>query len=422
MRDLLIRLIGVVAICGSAFGMAIAQSSSQDYPTPIVSNELSGTIKARDIGDARLTTYYFAFNGEQGDVFINLVTRNLTGDFDVFAASGLKPLTKIVVYADLSENETGRVIYLRKPERLLLRIQGRTPNDDPASFRLKFAGSFAALRPDDVPTAPDVPKVESQGAARVNSVGTLLPPPPKSVEPVVEKEKTEIEAEKTETVAEQKPAETDKTPAPEEKPERETKVIVTDPLASTPRAEFPPRRTTSSRPRAAARRTQPKVEAQVASSDDQKDKTSETKSSEEKPVDAKATDEVVANDDTPVEDKVVEKVTSATDEKVAEDKPADNISAAADEKSAAEKDAASPGFRTLTGKKRPSTLKKPVEPAPDPLASINLVIQFKDGNLIEKPMSEVFKFSVDKGILTVALKNGSTSRYKIVDVEKVTIQ
>lgn len=88
-----------------------------------------------------------------------------------------------------------------------------------------------------------------------------------------------------------------------------------------------------------------------------------------------------------------------------------------------EKKAATPTFRTLTGGKRSTPPKKTApEPEPDPLASINLVVQFKDGNLIERPMSEVLKFSVDKGVLTVALKDGSTKRYKIVDVEKVTIQ
>ena len=113
-----------------------------------------------------------------------------------------------------------------------------------------------------------------------------------------------------------------------------------------------------------------------------------------------------------------------TGEKVADaEKAAEETNAPGDDKAAAEKKSTTPSFRTLTGRRRPAPAKKTApEPKPDPLASINLVILFKDGNLIEKPMSEVFKFSVDKGVLTVALKDGSTSRYKIVDVEKVTIQ
>ncbi len=409
MRNLINRLVGVVLIGGSALGAAIGRSSSQEYPTPIVTNELSGTIKARDIGDSRLTTYYFAFNGEQGDVFINLVTRNLTGDFDVFTTSGLKPLTKIVVYADLSENETGRVIYLRKPERLLLRIQGRTPNDDPASFRLKFAGSFAALRPEDVPAGPELPKVENQGVARVNSVGTLLPPPPKPIEPVVEKEKVETEAvAKSDRSAETKTGENEKAPAGEEKAKPNAELIVTDPLAAAEN-KTPPRRTTASRRNTASRRTPPKPrpEKPVAANEAETEKPVEKKADGEKPVETNA----------------------SVEERSASEKPAVDAKASVEDKSseaekaAAEKSAASPGFRTLTGKKRTPPKKKPApEPKPDPLASINLVIQFKDGNLIEKPMSEVFKFSVDKGVLTVALKDGSTTRHKIVDVEKVTIQ
>ena len=74
-----------------------AQSTSSSYPTAISSNEISGRIAARDIGDSRLTTYYYVFNGNQGDIFINVLTKNLDGDIDIFTANGLKPLTKILI-------------------------------------------------------------------------------------------------------------------------------------------------------------------------------------------------------------------------------------------------------------------------------------------------------------------------------------
>ena len=125
-------------------GIANAQSTNQNFPTPITETEITGTIKARDVGDARLTSYFYQFDASQGDLFINIVTRNLTGDIDVFTQTGLKPLTKIVVYGDLAESETGRVLYFRKSEKLILRIQGRPPGDDAATFRIKFAGSFIA--------------------------------------------------------------------------------------------------------------------------------------------------------------------------------------------------------------------------------------------------------------------------------------
>ena len=127
------------AFCMTAIN---AQSTNQSFPTPVSSNEISGTIKARDIGDARLTSYFYTFNGNQGDIFINVVTKNLDGDIDVFTADNLRPLTKIRVYSDNPEGETGRVIYLRQPQKLILRIEGKTPTDEPATFRIKFAGSF----------------------------------------------------------------------------------------------------------------------------------------------------------------------------------------------------------------------------------------------------------------------------------------
>jgi hypothetical protein len=58
----------------------------------------------------------------------------------------------------------------------------------------------------------------------------------------------------------------------------------------------------------------------------------------------------------------------------------------------------------------------------DPLANIHLVILFKDGGVIRRPMSEVFRFSVDKGVLTVIAKDGSIGRYSILEVTKVTIE
>src|SRR5688572_7423345 len=263
---------------GSAFIGALAQSSSHEFPTPIVSNELSGTIKARDIGDSRLTTYYFAFNGEQGDVFINFVTRNLTGDIDVFTANGLKPLSKIVVYADLADSETGRAIYLRKPERLLLRIQGRTPNDEPATFRLKFAGSFAALRPEDVPTGPELPRVDNQGVARVNSVGTLLPPPPKPIEPIVEKQKAETEGvAKAESAVETNPPEAEKAYVSDEKTRPRATLVVTDPLASAEKSVAPVPKPTATSRRRGRTPPKPKAEEPVAKKESEADKPVERK-------------------------------------------------------------------------------------------------------------------------------------------------
>jgi hypothetical protein len=285
-----------------------AQSTDQNFPTPVTSNEINGKVAARDIGDSRLTSYFYIFNGNQGDVFINVVTKNLDGDIDVFTFNGLKPLTKIRVYSDNSDNETGRIVYLRQPEKLILRIEGRTPNDEPATFRIKFAGSFEpvkAIAGADEQNQPEV-KAENQGEVRVNSVGTIIETKPKPTpKPLETKE------EKTETIAEEKDAPV---------------VVVTDKL---PKAD-------------------------------------ETVKKEEK-----------------TEDKTAEKNTAKT-------------------------------------KKKTTKTEKTVEP--NPLENINLIVLLKDGTKIERPMSEVVRVNVDKGVLTIILKDGTISRHSILDVAEMTIK
>lgn len=307
-----------------------SQSTDPNFPTPLTNNEIIGAIKARDIGDSRLTSYYFVFEGVQGDIFINVVTKNFNGDIDVFNQSGLQPLTKMVIYADASPNETGRLIYLRKPERLVLRVQGRTPNDDPATFRVKFAGSFVAMankKTNDAPTLEEIGPDDS--SVRVNSVGTRIPVLPKpSPSPIVTESEVNgrssseqnagIEIEKKE---ERKP--------PAEISEKKVEIVVQDPLPTTvdaKRENLPV--STSAKPNAASRKATPKNKATPAAE----------------------------------------------------------------------------------------------ESKPDPLASIRLVVLLKDGTLIERPMSEIQRFSVDKGMLVVVAKDGSTVRHSILNVAKVTIE
>ncbi len=349
-----------------------AQSTSQDFPTPVTSSEISGSIKARDIGDSRLTTYFYTFNGDQGDLFINIVTRNFTGDLDIFTIAGLRPVTKIVVYANDSENETGRAVYFRKSEKLLLRIQGRSPNDDAASFKIKFAGSFVAARESDVLAEPELPKVNTgrESGIRVNSVGTILPPPPKPVkteaDPVDSADSRNNDEKDAETVAAADPPKTDV-----EKLPPGLEIVVTDSVSKKDDADAKPVRGTP-----ASRRRRPPS----------------------RPVKPKTDDLAVGTKST--------------------DTPAEDLNPEATNKTP-------PPVKKTLPKRSSRTPKKatvPKEPMPDPLASIRLVIAFKDGSTLEKSMNEVFKFSVDKGILTVILKDRSVSRYPILDIAKVTIE
>ena len=341
-------------------GAVRAQSINQDFPTPVTSSEISGTIKPRDIGDARLTSYYYQFDGGQGDLFINIVTRNFTGDIDIFTQSGLRPLAKIVVYADLAESETGRVLYLRKPEKMILRVQGRTPGDEAAMFRIKFAGSFVASTQAEPAPEPALPTftARNESGIRVNSVGTIVAVTPKPTPAPPEVDTTSRTDERrsvpadTETpvpVTEVKTDEKTADPAVEDTPKK-VGVVVTE--------NIPPATTRPAGRRTGRRGTPPRAI--------QPDKTETATTPPETP--AKA-----------------------------------------------------PPPRTRRGRAA-APPKVTAVTEPDPLEKVNLVILFKDGTTIQRPMTEVLRFTVDKGLLTVISKDGSIGRYSILDVARVTIE
>src|SRR5215213_5562044 len=78
---------------------ASAQSTDQEYPTPIRAGEISGTITPRDLGDPRLTRYFYLFTGTPGDLIVTVESENLEGGVDVFTAGALRPLANISLYA-----------------------------------------------------------------------------------------------------------------------------------------------------------------------------------------------------------------------------------------------------------------------------------------------------------------------------------
>lgn len=323
-----------------------AQSTDRNFPSPITSNEINGTIKARDIGDSRLTSYYYVFEGGQGDIFINVVTKNFSGDIDIFAADDLRPLTKMVIYADSSQQETGRLIYLRKNERMILRVEGRSPNDDAAAFRIKFGGSFIALAPEKTVAEPTVAesKVPNESGIVVNSVGTIvavIPKPTPTPEPIATPTpKPPV------TIAKAKPK-SDREASAGGRPGAKSKTRV---AKTTPPAEKPTPKPESNDPK-------PKTEDQTPTT-------------------------VFENETAKV---VVE-----------EPKP-----------------------------EPPKPKAKAEDPKPDPanpLASVFLVIELKDGNTIRRAMSEVERFNIENGTLNVRDRNGKVVRYRILEVAKVTIE
>lgn len=298
-----------------------AQSSDQNFPTHVTSNEINGVIKPRNIGDARLTTYFYLFEGSQGDIFINVATTNFTGDIDVYAAESMKPLTKMVMFADAGQSETGRLIYLRQPARLVLRIEGRTPNDDAATFRIKFAGSFVALAPE-----------------------TYEPPP---------------------TVARKQPA-----------------------VGS---------------------------ERSAAKTDDQQTKTEALISEDQRP----KTEDPIAEDPKP-------KTEDPSSDTVYENKSAKVTVKPAKAPTTKRRTTTAPKGRNPSGSEGASQRPKAKDPKPkseaDSLANVKFVVVFKDGTVIERPMTEVSRFSFDNGRLTVIEKNGSIKRYRMSTITRVTIE
>src|SRR5436853_3602306 len=95
---------------------AAAQSTDAEFPTPIRSNEINGTIAPRDLGDPRLTRYFYSFTGTPGDLIVTVESRNLEGDVDVFTANTLRPLAKVSVYAGNAASGGSKTIYLKRSE------------------------------------------------------------------------------------------------------------------------------------------------------------------------------------------------------------------------------------------------------------------------------------------------------------------
>jgi hypothetical protein len=182
----LVRFAGVALVLGILAGVVTAQSTDIAAPSPVRSNEVVGTIAARDLGDPRVTDHFYAFTGTPGDVLITVDSNNFNGDIDVFTFTGLQPLLKFTVYAGSSSAIT-KGIYLRKQEDLILRVEGRTPNDDEAVYRIHFGGSFAPLTSapwlseNENATTPAAASGTAKKGRRVSSVGARIDEPPGEV-------------------------------------------------------------------------------------------------------------------------------------------------------------------------------------------------------------------------------------------------
>jgi len=174
-----IILIALLLVVSFGFSEATcAQSTDQALPTPILSNDINGKIVALDVGDPRLTRHFYAFAASPGDLLITVDTRNLNGDFDVFTAITFRPLMKTTVYASSQSPSVTKGIYLRAHQILILRVEARTPNDDPGMYHIRFRGTFEPFS-GGIPVAENTENTESStektGSNRLSSVGATIP-------------------------------------------------------------------------------------------------------------------------------------------------------------------------------------------------------------------------------------------------------
>lgn len=180
------RGICVLFLLAAAAGYARAQSTDIAWPSPVRSNEVRAAIPARDLGDPRVTDHFYAFIANPGDLLITVDSRNLNGDIDVFTSSSLRPLLKFTVYAGSSSPIT-KGLYLRRQESLILRVEGRTPDDDDAVYRLHFGGAFEAITSgplvehEDALGPATTAATSNTGDRRVSSVGARIDEPPAEV-------------------------------------------------------------------------------------------------------------------------------------------------------------------------------------------------------------------------------------------------
>ena len=255
-KTVLAALVLPILLC-TVIETARAQSIDQSLPTPVLSIEINGRISPRDLGDARLTRHFYAFDGNPGDLLITMDSKNLNGDIDIFTAVTFRPLMKTSIYAN-TQVPLGvtKGIYLRAHQILILRVEARSPNDEEGTYHVRFGGSFAPFS-GGIPVAENTESESesdsTRGTKRLSSVGATI------AKPVVETPPAAAETKPDENAAE-KPAE-DTTAA--------KKPVVKA-------------RQTRSTARNTRRRTPPPAKPKPAQTDTEAAKTSETKTEETK--------------------------------------------------------------------------------------------------------------------------------------------
>ena len=159
-----LRVLLVAAAILFSLTAASAQSGDASYPTPVFTNEVSGRIAPRDVGDPRRTRHFYTFRGTEGDLSVTFESSDLIGDVDVFTATTLRPLLKITLLGEASR--VTKSFYIRSEEALVLRVEARSVGDKEGSYRITFGGSFAPAPP-ELANAPEPPTPSNAAEASV---------------------------------------------------------------------------------------------------------------------------------------------------------------------------------------------------------------------------------------------------------------
>jgi hypothetical protein len=331
-----------------------AQSTSLDYPTPITGDQLSGVVQARDIGDSRLTRHFYVLSGTTGDLTIAVQYANLNGDIDLFTLDGMRPLAKIGLVANDNTIKVERTVFIRIQEKLILRVEAKSANDDPGRYQIHFSGTFVAIA--DATEAPAPPTVEAKTTStnrrRVTTAGEVIIEP--EPEPVAKVEPPP------------KPVPAAAPPAkPRTRPGRGT---------ATPSARSAPNPTGSDTGTAGTARNT---------------RTGRTKTPS------------TAGTKPPADNNSTNPAPTTTTARPAPRRPTNRSTA-----------------RTTPSTATPAT----PAPEPDPMANARLVVETRDGSLHEHYMRDVRRFTVEKGILLVIMKDGKTERQPMSNVLRVVIE
>jgi outer membrane biosynthesis protein TonB len=294
-------------------------------------------------------------------LIVTVDSKNLDGDIDVFTAITFRPLMKTTVYATSQSPAVTKGIYLRAHQLLILRIEARTPNDDPGTYHIHFGGTFEPFSggiPVAENTEPTDTSTTKSSNNRLSSVGATLPRPPPEI--------TET-AEAKPSPSPEKPAEKASDTTESTKPEAEKPKPTTARTTTT----RPPRRSTrpTNSRRPPARKTEPakKSDSEIAATE------SKSQTAQTEPDAAKSTAEK----------------SSSTEKSAESTAPAENA--------------------------------KPQE-ITSPLSGTRLIIEEKDGARIERPMSTVRRVVIEGATIVVLLKNGRTERIAMANVARMSIE